>query len=60
MTEDIPPGVLVNIKEIKERCGKCNQSFIMETYLEPLTEQRSYRILCKNCKYVVPKEEDYY
>ncbi|MFX0049747.1 MAG: hypothetical protein ACFFAJ_02070 [Candidatus Hodarchaeota archaeon] len=60
MTEDLPPGVLVNVKEVRERCGRCNQPFTMETYLEPRTEQRSFRILCKTCNYVVPKEEDYY
>ncbi len=58
MTVELPPGVLVQVKQIKERCGKCNQPFTMETYLDPLTEQRSYRILCKTCNYTVPTGEN--
>jgi len=60
VTSDLPSGVLISAKETKERCGKCNRPFTMETYLEPLTEQRSYRVFCKTCNYVVPMEEDYY
>jgi RNase P subunit RPR2 len=60
MTAELPPGVLVNVKKIKERCGKCNKPLTMETYLEILTEKRSFRILCNNCNYVVPLEEDIY
>ncbi len=58
MTADLPLGVLINVKEINERCGLCNKAFIMETYLDPLTEKRSHRILCKNCNFTVPMEEE--
>lgn len=60
MTDDLPPGVIVQIKKTKERCGQCNKPFTMEIYLEVLTEKRSYRILCKSCNYTVPVEEEYY
>lgn len=53
-----PPGVLVRVTKTSERCGKCNQAFIMETYLEPLTEKRHHRILCKNCNIIIPVGED--
>ena len=58
MTSDLPPGVLVKIIQTKERCGQCNQPFTMETYLEPLSEQRAYRVLCKPCNYTVPLVDD--
>ncbi len=58
MTSELPPGVLIHIKQIKERCGNCNEPFSMETYLEPLTEQRYYRVLCKTCNYAIPTGGD--
>ena len=60
MMDNLPPGVRVQVKEITERCGKCNTPFTMEVYLEPLTEKKSYRILCKECQYIVPLEEEPY
>ena len=65
MTNDIPPSaVLVQVKEIKERCGKCNQPFSMELYLEPSTEKKHFRVLCNGCNITVKakdplEEEDY-
>ncbi|UCG90727.1 MAG: hypothetical protein JSU57_03070 [Candidatus Heimdallarchaeota archaeon] len=58
MTSDLPPGVLIQSRETKERCGKCNEPFTMETYLEPLSEQRSYLILCQTCNYTIPLADD--
>lgn len=60
MAENPPLGVRIKVEEIKERCGKCKEPFIMETYLDPLSEQRFTRIYCKNCNYDVPLEEDRY
>ena len=57
MTE-LPPGVLVQVRQTKERCGQCNQPFTLETYLEPLTEKRSYRVLCKKCNYTIITSDD--
>ncbi len=60
MNTEIPPGILIGVKDVKERCGQCNQPFKMEIYLEPLSEKRSYRILCSTCNYIVPTEEGNY
>ena len=57
--DDPPPGIRVQAKPTSERCGKCNAPFILEVYVESLTEKKSYRVLCKNCNYTVPLEEDY-
>ena len=59
MNKDIPIGVLVKIEKIKERCGNCLRPFIMETYLDTITEKRSRRIRCEYCQIIVPQEEDY-
>jgi len=59
MNTDLPPGILIKVEKIKERCGNCLRPFIMETYLDMLTEKRSRRIRCEYCKYIVPQEEDY-
>lgn len=59
MTIEQPPGVLVQVKTIRERCGICNEPLTMETYLEILKEQRFYRIRCNNCNYIIPAGEDF-
>ncbi|MHA1542721.1 MAG: hypothetical protein ACTSQH_07070 [Candidatus Hodarchaeales archaeon] len=59
MIDDPPPGVRVQAKPTKERCGKCNNPFIQEIYVEPLTDKKSYRVLCEKCQYTVPLEDDY-
>lgn len=59
MTIEQPPGVLIQVKNIKERCGKCNKPFTMETYLELQTEQRFHRIRCNTCNYVIPAGEEW-
>lgn len=56
---DLPPGVMIKKEKTRERCGKCGEKFILETYLDPLTERRSYRVLCAQCNYVVPTGDDY-
>ncbi|MFX0015135.1 MAG: hypothetical protein ACFFB2_10060 [Promethearchaeota archaeon] len=58
MTDDLPIGVLIKIKRTNERCGQCNEPFTMETYLDPLSERRSYRVQCKTCNYTVPLVDD--
>ncbi len=58
MTTEQPPGVLVQVKNISERCGVCNKPFTMETYLELLTEKRFHRIRCITCNYIVPTGEE--
>ncbi len=58
--KDLPPGVLIKREKTKERCGKCKEEFILETYLEPSSEKRSYRVLCNRCNYAfVPVGDDY-
>ncbi len=57
--KDAPLGVLIKINSIKERCGKCNKALTLETYLDPLTEKRSYRILCDNCKIILAPGDDF-
>jgi hypothetical protein len=56
---NLPPGVLIKKENIRERCGNCKEKFILETYLDPLTEKRSYRVLCMQCNVVVPTGDDY-
>ncbi len=58
MTTEHPPGVLVQVKSIRERCGVCNEPLTMETYLEILTEQRFHRIRCNTCNHIIPAGED--
>ncbi|MHA1977525.1 MAG: hypothetical protein ACW98F_15675 [Candidatus Hodarchaeales archaeon] len=60
MAEKTPPGVRIKVEETKERCGTCQAPFIMEVYLDPLSERRSTRVYCKICNYDVPLEEEYY
>jgi hypothetical protein len=60
MEKNLPVGVRIKVEETKERCGKCQKHFIMEVYLDPLSEQRSTRVYCENCNYEVPLEEDRY
>jgi len=59
MNSDIPTAILIKIETIKERCGNCLRPFVMETYLDTVTEKRSRIIRCEYCKYKVPQEEDY-
>ncbi|MHA1215372.1 MAG: hypothetical protein ACTSPG_08740 [Candidatus Hodarchaeales archaeon] len=60
MTTNLPDGVLVKVEKIKERCGNCNKPFTMETYLNPLTEKRTYVIKCLNCEITtIPEDDDY-
>jgi DNA-directed RNA polymerase subunit RPC12/RpoP len=59
MKTDLPRGVLIKVETIKERCGNCLKPFIMETYLDTLTDKRTHRIRCDYCQYVVPQDEDY-
>jgi len=60
MTKNPPLGVRIKVEETKERCGKCQANFIMEVFLDPLSERRSTRVYCKNCRYDVPLEEGNY
>ncbi len=60
MADSPPLGVRIKVEETKERCGKCKAPFIMEVYLDPLSERRSTRVYCKNCQYDVPLEENDY
>jgi len=53
-------GVLVGIKDLEERCGQCNQHFKMEIYINPLSEKRSFRVICQTCNYIIPTEEENY
>jgi len=57
--DDPPTGVRIQAKATKERCGKCDAPFILEVYVEPLTDKKTYRVLCEKCQYTVPLEEDY-
>ena len=60
MVENTPLGERIKVEETKERCGKCQAPFIMEVYLEPLSERRTKKVYCKNCNYEVPLEEEEY
>ncbi len=60
MSENTPQGVRIKVEDTKERCGKCQAHFVMEVYLDPLSEKRSTRVYCKNCNYDVPLVEDRY
>lgn len=57
--DDLPHGVLIKTEQTKERCGNCKKSFTLETYFDPLTDKRSYRVLCITCNYAVPTGDDY-
>ena len=56
---DLPSGVLIKSEKTKERCGKCKENFILETYLDPLNDKRSYRVFCNSCNYDVPIGDEY-
>ncbi len=60
MNNNLPPGIRVQVKKTNERCGKCNNPFLLEVYVEPLTQEKSFRVLCEECNYVVPIEEELY
>ena len=61
LNDDLPPGIRIQVKKTKERCGRCNNPFIQEVYIEPSKPQeKHFRVFCEKCNYVVPIEEELY
>ncbi|MFW9998058.1 MAG: hypothetical protein ACFFD4_38805 [Candidatus Odinarchaeota archaeon] len=51
MTE--PDGVLIDEKEMRERCGNCKRPLILATYLDTITKKRNQYGVCKQCNYLI-------